>query len=142
MTTIQKLARWKQADEGWFRDLDNACFPKDSSFLNDEDYRWWVLYEGRTPVAYAGLKVVAWNGDQSRIKRVKFTRCGVLPEHRGKGYQQRLIRRRLAWCRRAGVSRVETYTSLDNAVSGSNLLRAGFTRRKKGDWYTYRLELQ
>ena len=139
--TIRKLGHWKQMDQGIFRDLDNACFPADSSFDNTEDYHWWVLCVGTQPVAYAGMKVAAWNGDASKVVRVQFTRCGVLPEYRGQGFQMRLIKRRLTWCRRAGVRRVETYTTLDNPQSRKHLLAAGFKSRKQGEFFRYRMDL-
>lgn len=140
--SVRKLRHWKEADAGWFRDLDNQCFPKDTSFYNTEDYHWWVVYEGDNPVAYAGAMVKSRTGDDKQIVRVDFTRCGVLPGHRGRGYQTRLIRARIAWCRRVKARRIETYTSLDNTQSRNNLLAAGFRSRRRGCWFRYRLDLE
>lgn len=141
---VRKLRRWKQADAGWFRDMDNVCFPEDTSFHNDDDYHWWVAYRSDgVPVAYAGMRVQAWRDDPTpgagrEIVRVKFTRCGVLPGHRGLGLQRKLIRARLEWCRRRAVSSgahitVDTYTSVDNEHSQRNLEACGFVRRASRD---------
>lgn len=135
--SIRKLRRWKEADAGWFREMDNRCFPVDTSFSNDETYHWWVIRDEKgTPMAYAALRI-----DNSGWAH--FTRCGVLPEFRGQGLQDRLIKARVAWCRKnPRVRIIKTYTSLDNVASMNNLLDAGFTRRKSGQWYHYRLVIR
>lgn len=80
---------------------------------------WWVAFDKDTPVAYAGIKPVN--------EKVAFLcRAGVLPSHRGKGLQTKLIRTRLAWAKKHGFKQVITYTVVDNPVSSNNLIRCGF----------------
>lgn len=142
--TISKLRHWKEADAGWFRDLDNLCFPDDPSFLNDHFYHWWIVRDptGRA-VAYAGLSVRSWRGQgkRERIYRVEFARCGVVGDCRGHGIQKKLIAARLRWCRQKKVSVVQTYTDPDNIYSQRNLKAAGFTARRRNGWTTFRKEL-
>lgn len=84
-----------------------------------EGVHWWVAFDKETPVAYAGVKITS--------ERVAFLcRAGVLPSHRGKGLQAKLIRVRVAWAKRQGVKQVITYTVLDNPASSNNLIRCGF----------------
>lgn len=135
--SIRKLRHWKQADAGWFREMDNICFPTDISFYNTQNYHWWVIRDGNKPVAYAALRVEK-KGDH-RIAH--FTRCGVLPEARGRGYQAKLIQARLSWCRRQNIRLVKTYTSHDNVKSANNLRAAGFRSRRTKGWLKFRKEL-
>lgn len=139
---IKKLRKWKDADAGWMRELDNACFPTDTSFYNDEDYHWWVVYIDKVPVAYAAARVHSRSGDDKRIVCIKFSRCGVLPEYRGHGFQRALIAARVSWAKRVRASRIETYTSLDNQHSKNNLIAEGFRYRRRGQWFRYRLDLE
>lgn len=132
--TCQKLRRWKQADVGWFRDMDYRCFPTDTPFWNDKTYHWWVVYEGTVPVAYAALST-----EPNSV--VRFTRCGVLPEHRGRGYQRILIKARITWCRRNGIKLIKTYTDPVNTKSTQNLKAAGFRSRRSGKWINFRKDL-
>lgn len=120
---IRKLRNWKHANTPRFRGLDALCFPEDIPFLNSANYHWWEMREsGCDPVAYAGLYI---DGDEAH-----FSRAGVLKEHRGKGYQKKLIKARLAWCRRNGIVIVYTYTSAKNKISRRNLRACGFDSRK------------
>jgi GNAT superfamily N-acetyltransferase len=134
--TVRKLRHWKWMDRGVFRDLDNACFPVDESFKNDDTYHWWVVFIGKTPVAYAGMAVEKSKGKQ--IVSVKFTRCGVLPDYRGHGFQRRLIAARISWCRRRGVKEIKTYCALHNTQSKANLITHGFSCRRGSEWFTFR----
>lgn len=135
--SIRKLRRWKQADAGWFREMDNICFPSDISFYNTSNYHWWVIRDGSKPVAYAALRVEG-KGDH---RVAHFTRCGVLPDARGRGYQAKLIQARLSWCKRQGIKMVKTYTSHDNEKSANNLRAAGFRCRRTKEWLKFRKEL-
>lgn len=123
MFKIKKLRHWKQADRGWFRELDCQCFPApDQSFYNDSSCHWWVVYDGKTPVGFAG---VYWN----KSGPAHLTRAGVLPACRGHGLQRKLIAVRLRWCRRQAVPRVKTYSWKHNHPSNHNLQVMGFTPR-------------
>lgn len=134
---VRKLRRWKQADEGWVRDMDCVCFPTAQSFENNESYHWWVAYEGTVPVGYAAVFVERCPKHMPKVAH--FTRCGVVPHARGRGYQTLLIKARVKWCRDNGIDIVKTYTRIDNEPSMNNLLDAGFTRRKGKQWLHYKL---
>jgi len=124
-STIRKLRHWKQADAGWFRDLDLICFPApDQTFFNSKECHWWVMEGGAAKGyrAYAGLYVLE--------NTAHFCRCGVLPEYRGNNHQQELIKARLKWCRRSGVEIVRTHVAVHNIRSHNNLITCGFRGRK------------
>lgn len=144
MISIRKLRHWKTADSGVLREMDTKCFPKDLTFWNDEDTRWWIVYVDGVPAAYAGARISARTGDGKQVKVVKFTRCGVLPEFRGRGFQADLIKARLSWAKRVKAEIVKTYTHKDNKHSMNNLLAAGFKSRKRGrsDYIDFRKDLR
>ncbi len=48
--------------------------------------RWWLAWDGDTPVAFGGARKLA------RENVILLERCGVVPSHRGRGLQLRLIR--------------------------------------------------
>ena len=56
----------------------------------------------------------------------ELTRAGVVPKHRRKGIQRKLIQARIRWAKRNNVDVLVTYTRLDNFASMSNLLKCGF----------------
>lgn len=133
--STKKLAHWKHADQGWVRDLDNACFPSpDLSFENNDEYHWWVVFSGREAVGYAAVRV-------RKGRMSEFTRCGVLPEHRGKGIQRLLIKARLTWCKRRGIKKVRTYAAPENQHSNANLIAAGFRARRTKTWVYFTKEI-
>lgn len=102
--------------------LDSAVFNyKEHHAVNTADGSvWWIAYDGKTPVAYAGAVHLKDKG------RVYLCRAGVLPAYRGLGLQRLLIRKRLTWAKTCGVSTVITYTDLDNVYSSNNLIDCGF----------------
>jgi GNAT superfamily N-acetyltransferase len=132
----EKARDWRVADRSWFRKLDEQCFPIDDPFMNGPRYHWWILRDGRgKKVGYAGLVVT---GDTAQ-----FTRCGILPEHRGRNLQRVLLKSRLRWCRRQRLRVVTTYTMPDNVPSQRNLELEGFSSRRSPDrkYILHRLEL-
>lgn len=149
---VSKLRHWKQADQGWVRDMDNACFPTDESFSNSKNYHWWVVYQlsaemtkgvkGRFKRPYTKAAAVGYAAiyiDDNGV--CHFTRCGVLPQHRGKGVQKMLIKARLKWCKKTGIQTVRTYTDKTNPHSERNLLDAGFRRRRGDKWVYFTKEI-
>lgn len=101
--------------------LDSTVFNyKDHHPVNTDEGVWWIVYDGKTPVAYAGAIHL------KEKNRVYLCRAGVLPEYRGLGLQKQLIRKRLLWAKSCGVSTVITYTDLDNVFSSNNLIASGF----------------
>jgi len=103
------------------QELDKICFPEDAP-LEQVDLLstiWFIAYEGKTVAAYAGIKVVQGNTGY-------LIRAGVLPDHRGKGLQTKLIKIRERWANKNGLKYLITYTTTDHVVSANSLIRCGF----------------
>ena len=99
-----------------------------STLPGDEPYDkvgsvWWVAYDGKTPVGYAGIK--RWGSTMAFL-----CRAGVLKEARGQGLHRRLLRVREAWAKRLGIKTLITYTAPFNLQAANNLIRAGFVLYK------------
>jgi len=101
------------------RALHTLTFPHD----DHEDYSagaWWIVWDHGEPVAFAGCRPAV-----TEDETVYLSRCGVLPSHRGRAIQRRLLQRRLTYarslCARACIS-----TTYLNTPSANNLIRAGF----------------
>lgn len=109
--------------------LDQECFPSDHRPVL-ENSLWWVVWRGREPVGYAGLRVC----ENAQNKGLGFlSRAGVLREHRGRGLQRRLIRAREAEARSLGLSELITYVALWNCVSLNSLVACGYRFYRPAD---------
>lgn len=101
--------------------LDAQIFDYDQdSPVTLEGAHWWVAFDDGKPVAFAGVKITI------RDRFAYFCRAGVLPSHRGRGLQARLIRARVAWAKKQGIKQAITDTVIDNAPSSNNLIKCGF----------------
>lgn len=102
-------------------DLDARTFPEDER-CEKAGREWWIVRHHKAGVVgFAGAKYV----DLDDV--LYLCRAGVLPEHRGKGLQRRLIRRRVQHGRSIdGCRGSYTYTALHNTFSASNLIACGF----------------
>lgn len=99
--------------------MDRLCFEADE--LCDKDGYWWIAYSGKTPVAFAGLKKSRqWDGCGY------LCRVGVVPSHRGKGLQRRLIQVRRRYAKNNLRWRWLVTDTTGNHVSGNNLISSGF----------------
>lgn len=101
------------------RYLQLACLPHDEPMPTGEGW-WWVAYDGALPVAFAGLAVSASVPGGGYL-----CRAGVLPSHRGRGLQTKLLAARERKARSVGLQVLVTDT-FDNPHSSNNLVRAGF----------------
>lgn len=102
--------------------LDQECFPSDYR-PTLENSLWWVVWQGKEPVGYAGLRVC----QTSCNKGLGFlSRAGVLRKHRGKGLQKRLIRAREAEARALGLNELVTYVAHWNSPSINSLVSCGY----------------
>ena len=81
---------------------------------------WWLAYLGDNAVAFAGVlpSTHVRNGGY-------FSRVGVLPRHRGRGLQRRLMCAVEARGRRIGWSSIVSDTT-DNPASANNFIQAGY----------------
>ena len=102
--------------------LDESCFPHDDR-ITTADSLWWIVWQDKTPVAYAGLRLCK---DPRNLGLAFLNRAGVVPGHRGRGLQQRLIRARVAAARRLAVNELVTYVMIYNVASINSLVNCGF----------------
>lgn len=103
-------------------EFEGAPFPEGSTF--------WVME--RPDMGYCAAEI--------RNGVLHLTRAWVAPEHRGRGWQRRMVSWRLTWGRVShGCTHAETYTWWDNIPSMRALIRAGFqalSAREPG-WITW-----
>lgn len=100
--------------------LHNECMPDEELPSVEEGY-WWLAYDGKEPVAYAGLH------PSQRYRNVGYL-CivGVLPEARGSGLQRRLIKVRENKAKKLGWDIIITDTIPENPASSNNLIKCGY----------------
>jgi GNAT superfamily N-acetyltransferase len=110
-------------DHDLIQEMDGLAFPEATlTPAQIEAAEWWVARDGAgKPVAYAGARPM-----RSVPGGCWLSRCAVVAEARGAGLQRRLLRVRLAWARRHGLTEAYTYTVPGNAPSMNNLIRCGF----------------
>ena len=102
--------------------LDQLCFPSDYRPVL-ENSLWWVVWCGKEPVGYAGLRVC----EGAQNKGLGFlSRAGVIAKHRGRGLQKRLIRAREAEARALGLKEIVTYVAHWNCASINSLAACGY----------------
>lgn len=102
--------------------LDQECFPSDYRPVL-ENSLWWVVWCGKEPVGYAGLRVC----EGAQNKGLGFlSRAGVIGKHRGRGLQKRLIRAREAEARALGLTELVTYVAHWNCASINSLAACGY----------------
>jgi hypothetical protein len=102
--------------------LDRSIFSTGAPPIDLKNKYWWLVFEGRFPVAFAGLALYY-------PTRGFLIRAGVLPSARGNKLQQRLIRVRDRAAKRFGLVRNVTYTDsvgLSGTKSSNNLIECGY----------------
>lgn len=99
--------------------LQLATLPSDEPVPCTEAY-WWVAYVDDAPAGFAGVRASAQFGDCGYL-----CRAGVLPPHRGRGIQKRLLRAREQYARRRGWRWLLSDTC-DNPASANSLASAGY----------------
>lgn len=100
--------------------LQLKCLPYDEIFPSIEGW-WFVAFEKRLgAVGFSGMVLSSQFTDC-----VYLCRAGVLPYHRGRGLQKRLIQARLNKARKMGMNWAVTDT-YDNPASSNSLISAGF----------------
>lgn len=102
--------------------LDEICFPHDDR-ISTADSLWWIVWHREQPVAYAGLRLCK---DEHNLGLAFLCRVGVVPDHRGRGLQKRLIRTREAAARRLAVTELVTYCVPWNCASINSLIATGY----------------
>lgn len=102
--------------------LDEICFPHDDR-ITTADSLWWIAWHGKQPVAYAGLRLCR---EPHNLGLAFLCRVGVVPEHRGRGLQKRLIRTRERAAQRLAVTELVTYCVPWNCASINSLITCGY----------------
>lgn len=108
------------------RELHRVTLPYDV-MPNWSESHWWICFDGDKPVAFAGVKKA-----KSWLDAGYMIRSGVVPSHRGKGLQKRLIRVREAFARRMGWKWLVTDT-LNNPASSNSLIACGYRLYEPAD---------
>lgn len=99
--------------------LQRETFPRDTKAPCSEGY-WWLAFDKDNPVAFACMTDVKTWDHTGYISRV-----GVLPSHRGKGLQKRLMRACERKARALGWKRMIS-TTLNNPPSANNFIALGY----------------
>lgn len=99
--------------------LQYLCFPHDE-VLPVNAGLWWLAWSRGNPVGFAGITF-----PKSFPGAAFMARAGVLPDHRGRGLQRRLIEARITKARNLGLSHLIS-TTYCNPQSSNNLIAAGF----------------
>lgn len=96
---------------------DYLCLP----YEEHGDGYWWEARDPETEdlLAFCGL-------DHLTSTSAFLSRSWVSPEHRGKGWQKKMIRTRERFARSLSVSRLVTYTTHCNPASSNSLIRCGY----------------
>ena len=81
---------------------------------------WWIAYDDALPIGFAGVMQSNRWTDTGYL-----CRSGVLPSHRGRGIQKRLIRAREAKARKLKWRWLITDT-YKNPASSNSLIRQGY----------------
>jgi GNAT superfamily N-acetyltransferase len=102
--------------------LDEICFPTDDR-INPADSLWWIAWHGQQPVAYAGLRLCRL---EHNLGAAFLCRAGVIPGHRGRGLQKRLIRVREQAARKLAITELITYCVSYNCASINSLIACGY----------------
>ena len=102
--------------------LDEICFPEDIRVAVPGSL-WWVAWDGTEPVGFAGLRLCSLPENRG----LGFLcRAGVIPSHRGRGIQKKLIRVRETAARQLGIKELVTYCISSNNPSMNSLVRCGY----------------
>ena len=99
--------------------MQQETFPNDEKVSADEGF-WWFAYDGKTVVGFCGMTHVESWPYTGYISRV-----GVLPSHRGKGLQRRLMRACERKARDLGWGRLISST-YNNPPSTNNFILLGY----------------
>lgn len=99
--------------------LQEETFPYDDKTSADEGF-WWLAYDGKAIVAFVQMTHVESWPYTGYISRV-----GVLPSHRGKGLQKRLMRACERKAKQLGWTRMIS-TTYNNPPSTNNFIALGY----------------
>lgn len=98
--------------------MDSQCFRPDHPVTDWEDCIWWVGVHKGSDVCYCAIKPYADDWYLSRV--------GVMKPWRGKGFQAKMLEKRIKAAQEGGASGIITDTMTWNIWSANNLIKKGF----------------
>lgn len=102
--------------------LAKLCAAGDETFApKTEAGDWWLVYADDVAVGFAGIRDATTEPEASFL-----CLAGVVPEHRGRGLQRRLIHARVQRARQLGKRAALSWVADWNVRSANNLVAAGF----------------
>jgi len=103
------------------RDLHDQTFGDHAPQIEPETSgHWWIAYHGNEPIGFAGIRRTTTDPKAAYLER-----SGVLPWHRGRGLQVRLIRARERFAMTMGWDMTFSDTT-NNCPSANSLIKAGY----------------
>jgi GNAT superfamily N-acetyltransferase len=102
----------------------NRLFPaqfEDLERRHIESGYWWLVHGAGQIVGFAGLTQFTPFPGIGYLKR-----AAVLPEHRGRGLQSRLIEIRIEKAKSIGWTHIVSSCEISNISSANNFIRSGF----------------
>ena len=98
--------------------MDSQLFHDDYPVTDWNQCIWFIGIENGVDVCYCGVKMYE---DAAYLSR-----AGVMPMVQGRGYQSKMIKKRIEYARKLGITRVVTDSVVSNTPSNNNLIKAGF----------------
>ena len=119
-TDYQRIAR-----------MDSELFPDDYPVVDWDSAVWFIGISNGQDVCYCGIKLYE--------EMAYLNRAGVMPVARGKGYQKKMINKRVTFAKEQGIPCVVTDTVASNIPSNNNLIKTGFKMYDPGlyGWKEY-----
>lgn len=84
---------------------------------------WWLAYVDGEPIGLTGVYICS---EPQNEGSAFLCLSGVLSAHQGAGFQKRMIKKRLQFCKELNVTEVFSYTTYDNVKSMNSLISCGF----------------
>lgn len=100
--------------------LQKKSFTKDTPLIPIDEGWWWAAFDGALLVGFACARPGV-----NYQKTVYLSRTGVLKSHKGQGIQDKFIKARIAFAKKAGYDFLVTDT-YHNPPSANNLIDHGF----------------
>lgn len=102
--------------------MQHVLFPVPANYHADlMEGQWWLARSDGKDAGFCAIAPSKQFRDCAYLSR-----AGVMPDYRGKGLQQRMIRLRLRWAKSQGYRCVVTDTVPSNLASSNSLISCGF----------------
>ena len=119
MYTLKAVNISKQSVKDLLVELQESILTGDKPYPPTHGW-WWILYYYNTPVGFCGMvKSIKW------YNCAYFCRSGIKSSHRGKGFQKKFIKVRIAKAKRLGLDWVVSDT-YENPASSNSFIATQF----------------